>query len=174
VWQALAAKELLCEELDRAVVASAGSGAAPPVPTEEAASEDANEAAVSAKWSALPALAGASEKKMIARRDGALRALADAGAAAEYASRIEKGVGVRQECLLELETALKLDSPAELQAYRLALQVKQLKERFSSAAAGGAKTQSELLLAWCSQPGVADARDRQRCERVFKAMAKGA
>ena len=125
------------------------------------------------KWAELPALAGASEKKMIARRDGALRALADAGATALYASRIEKGADARQECLLELETALKLDSPAELQAYRLALQVKQLKERFSSAAAGGTKTPPELLLAWCSQPGVANARDRQRCERIFAAMAKG-
>ena len=68
---------------------------------------------------------------------------------------------------------LKLDSPADLQALRLALQVRQLKERFSSAATGGAKTPADLLLQWCAQPGVADARDRQRCERVFAAMAKG-
>ena len=126
-----------------------------------------------ATWSALPALPAASEKKMIARRDGALRALADAAAMADYAARIEKGAPARHECLLELEMALKLESPAELQALRLALQIKQLKDRFSSAATGGVKTPLELLLAWCAQPGVADARDRQRCERIFAAMAKG-
>ncbi len=69
--------------------------------------------------------------------------------------------------------ALKLDTPAELQAMRLALQIKQLKDRFSSAATGGVKTPLELLLGWCAQPGVADARDRQRSERMFAAMAKG-
>ena len=65
---------------------------------------------------------------------------------------------------------LKLDSPPELQAQRLALQVKQLKERFSSAATSGARTPGDLLLAWCAQPGVVDAQDRQRCERIFSAM----
>jgi hypothetical protein len=102
-----------------------------------------------------------------------MRALADAAAAAEYVARIEKGKAMRHEWLLELEMALKLDTPADLQAYRLALQVKQLKERFSSAASGGVKTPSDLLLAWCAQPGVADARDRQRCERIVAAIAKG-
>ena len=68
---------------------------------------------------------------------------------------------------------LKLDTPADLQAWRLALQVRQLKERFSSAATGGAKTPADLLVQWCAQPGVAEARDRQRSERVFAAMAKG-
>ncbi len=76
----------------------------------------------------------------------ALRALSDAGAAAEHAARIEKGKASRHEWLLELEMALKLDTPADLQAYRLALQVKQLKERFSSASSGGARTPADLLL----------------------------
>jgi hypothetical protein len=160
VWQTLAAKERLCEDLDRAIVAG-GEG------------HDASEATIQATWSALPALPAASEKKMIARRDGALQALADAAAMADYAARIEKGAPARHECLLELEMALKLETPAELQALRLALQIKQLKDRFSSAATGGVKTPLELLLVWCAQPGVADARDRQRTERIFAAMAKG-
>ena len=166
VWETLAAKERLCEEHDRRVLAAANADpvAAPADPT--------SEADVHAAWSAMPALAGASEKKMIARRDDALRALADASITASYAARIEKGAAARHELLLELEMALKLDTPAELQAHRLALQVKQLKERFSSAAAGGPRTPPELLLSWCSQPGVANARDRQRCERVFAAIAK--
>ncbi|MET0917626.1 MAG: DUF349 domain-containing protein, partial [Burkholderiales bacterium] len=161
VWQTLAAKERLCEDLDRAIVAG-GEGR-----------EATSEATMQGAWSALPALPAASEKKMIARRDGALRALADAAAMADYAARIEKGAPARHECLLELEMALKLDTPAELQAMRLALQIKQLKDRFSSAATGGVKTPLELLLGWCAQPGVADARDRQRSERIFAAMVKG-
>ncbi len=161
VWQTLEAKERLCEDLDRAVLAGAGAGDA------------VGEAEMQARWSALPSLPAASESKMAARRDGALRALSDATAAAEYAARIEKAKATRHEWLLELEMALKLDTPADLQAYRLALQVKQLKERFSSAASGGVKTPPDLLLSWCAQPGVADARDRQRCERIVAAMGKG-
>jgi hypothetical protein len=38
---------------------------------------------------------------------------------------------------------------------RLQLQVKQLKERFSSASSGGTKTPADLLLQWCAHPGVA-------------------
>jgi hypothetical protein len=161
VWQSLAAKERLCEDLDRSVLAGAGAG------------EGGSDAEMQARWSALPALPAASEAKMVARRDAALRALSDGGAAAEYLARIDKGKVTRHEWLLELEMALKLDTPADLQAYRLALQVKQLKERFSRAASGGVKTPPDLLLSWCAQPGVADARDRQRSERIVAAMGKG-
>ena len=55
---------------------------------------------------------------------------------------------------------------------RLTSQLKQLKERFSSASSGAAKAPGDLLLAWCAQPGVADARDRQRCERVVAALER--
>jgi hypothetical protein len=68
---------------------------------------------------------------------------------------------------------LKLDSPSEMQALRLALQVRQLKERFGSATTGGAKTPQDLILQWCAQPGVANAGERQRRDRVFAAIAKG-
>jgi hypothetical protein len=118
----------------------------------------------------LPAVIPGWEKKLVARRDAALRALADPAAAGAYAMRIEQGKAARHDGLLELEMLLKLDSPPELQAQRLALQVKQLKERFSSAATGGARTPGDLLLDWCSQPGVVEAQDRQRCERVFAAI----
>ena len=176
VWQALAAKERLCEERDRAVVD--GTGAAPSR-SEAAASDEAaptgapNESPVAASWAALPELPTASEQKMTARRDAALGALANASAAAQYRKRIEEGAALRREWLLELEMMLKLDSPADMQALRLALQVKQLKERFSSATTGGAKTPTDLILQWCGQPGVANAGDRQRRDRVFAAIAKG-
>jgi hypothetical protein len=161
VWQTLAAKERLCEELDRLV----GSN----IEVEAAATQASS---TTERWAALPPVVAGWEKKLLARRDAALRALADPAAAGAYATRIEQGKVSRHDGLLELEMLLKLDSPPELQAQRLALQVKQLKERFSSgsAASGGARTPGDLLVDCCSQPGVADAQDRQRCERIFAAM----
>jgi hypothetical protein len=115
----------------------------------------------------LPALPSAWEKKLLARRDAALVALSDAAAAGKYLARIGQGVAARRESLLELELLLGMDSPSELQQQRLALQVKKLKERFSSAASAGAVTAPERLVAWCAQAGVADALDRQRFERIL-------
>ena len=109
---------------------------------------------------------------MLARRDSALRALADESAAAAYLTRIERGTESRREMLFEVETLLGLECPPDLQAQRLALQVKHLRERFQGAATIGPSTAGELLLAWCAQPGVVDARDRQRCERVFSEMER--
>ena len=159
VWQTLAAKERLCEELD-SLVRSRPAAA-------EAATRSA---AAHERWTALPALSPAWEQKMIARRDAALRALSEAPAASDYLARIEHGVESRRENLLELEILLGLESPAELQAQKLALQVKQLKERFQGAGTITASVLGERLVAWCAQPGIVDARDRQRCERVFSAM----
>jgi hypothetical protein len=156
VWQTLAAKERLCDELDRAVVDGAGS-----------------ESPVVASWDALPALPASTVQKMTARRDAALSALGDSAAGEKYRRRIEEGAAARREWLLELETMLKLESPSDMQALRLALQVRQLKERFSSSSTAGAKTPADLILQWCAQPGVANATDRQRVDRVFTAIAKG-
>jgi DNA repair protein SbcC/Rad50 len=127
---------------------------------------------VNERWAALPSLPPAWEKKMVARRDAALGALSGPATATAHASRIEAGTGLRREILLELEVALGLESPAELQAQRLALQVKQLRQRFQSAATAGAGSARERLLAWCAEPGIADAGDRARCERVFSAIEK--
>ena len=157
VWQTLAAKERLCEELD-ALVRTTGNTA-----------EGTTTAAASERWAALPSLPPAWEKKMLARRDGALRALSEDAAAAAYASRIERGIESRREILLELEIALGLESPAELQAQRLALQVKQLRQRFQSAATAGAGTAGERLLAWCAEPGnCRRARPEALRTRVFR------
>ncbi len=161
VWQTLAAKERVCEELD-ALVRSGGASA--PL---EAESVEAQSAAVQERWAALPALAAAWEQKMLARRAAALGALSEEAAAAEHLARIERGAGSRREGLLELELLLGLESPPEFQPQRLALQVKQLRDRFQSARTTGAVTAGERLLAWCAQPGVADALDRQRCERIL-------
>ena len=159
VWQTLAAKERLCDELDGLVRSS-----------QDPAEAATRSAAAHERWIALPVLPAAWEQKMIARRDAALHALSAADAAGDHLVQIEQSAESRRECLLELETLLGLDSPAEFQAQRLALQVKQLRERFKSAATNSANSAALRLLAWCAQPGVADARDRQRCERVFSAM----
>jgi hypothetical protein len=160
VWQTLMAKERLCEELDARVRATGSSA------------EDTTTAAASERWLTLPSLPPAWEKKMLARRDAALRALSESAAAADYASRIDRGIESRREILLELEISLGVESPAELQAQRLALQVNQLKRRFQDAATPGAGPAGERLLAWCAEPGIADARDRDRCRRVFSAIEK--
>ena len=156
IWQTLLAKERLCEELDRAVVDGAGADAA-----------QALTASVQERWAQLPEMSAPWEKKMAARRDAGLRALADAGSAAAHAAAIGRNAEPRRELLLALELALGLESPAAFHAQRLALQVRQLKERFSSAAATAAETAGERLLAWCALPGVADPQDRQRSERIL-------
>ena len=152
------AKERLCEELD-ALTRTSGS------PGQDDAATAAPE-----HWAALPPLPSAWEKRLLARRDAALRALSDPDAAAAYAATIAQGSDARAEILLELEMSLGIDSPAELQPQRLALQVKHLRARFQSATS--ATTARDILLAWCAQPGIADARDRQRFERVLAAMGK--
>jgi hypothetical protein len=68
--------------------------------------------------------------------------------------------------------SLGLDSPPELKAQRLALQVKRLRDRFQSASAPGAHSAAERLAAWCAEPGVADAQDRERIARVFAAIER--
>ncbi|TSA12767.1 MAG: DUF349 domain-containing protein [Betaproteobacteria bacterium] len=156
VWQTLSEKERLSEELDAALRADGG-----------AATSQTDSTALLARWAALPALPPAWEKKLLARRDAALAALSDSGAAAKYLSRMEQGREARRESLLDLELLLGMESPPEVQQQRLALQVKKLKERFSSAASAGNLSAPERLVAWCALPGVADAFDRQRFERIL-------
>ncbi len=162
VWQTLAAKERLCEELDMLV--RSGTGAT------EAATGSVT--ALLLQWTELPLLPPAWEARMIARRDAALRARSEAAATGDYLTRIDDGIGSRRDCLLELEMALGLESPAEFQAHRLALKVKKLRERFTDATTASANAPGERLLAWCAQPGVADEQDRRRSERVFSGMEK--
>jgi len=163
VWETLAAKEQLCDELDALV--RSGAGAAEPAARSALALE---------QWVALPALPVAWEQKMTARRDAALRALSDAAAASDYFSRIEQGTQARAQDLLALELSLGLDSPPEFQAQRLALQVRQLKDRFKGTGtpATGAETPGEQLLALCARPGVSGAADGQRRERINSKLGK--
>ena len=161
VWQTLAAKERLCEEIDSLV--RAGPGADDPPPGAPATQE---------QWLALPALPPAWEQKMAARRDAAVQALGAPAAAGAHRARIENGNTTRSDALLELEMTLGLDSPAECQAQRLALQVRQLRDRFQSTGTASAGSPADRLVAWCAEPGVADTRDRERVARIFSAMEK--
>ncbi len=159
VWTTLAAKERLCEELDDLARIERRHGGRRAI------------AIRAGPWAALPPLPDKWEKKLVARRDAALRALSDPAATGDYLARIERGIESRRERLLELELSLGLDSPAELQKQRLALQVKQLRERFKNAAPAESETPAERLVAWCAEPGVADAADRQRCEKIFAKLS---
>ncbi len=157
VWQALLAKAQLCDELDAALMAD------PPAPPDAEA--------VRGRWAAAAALAEAWEKKMAGRRDQALGAFADEDARYDHLDRIDAGVARRRDALLELELALGLPSPAELIKERLAVQVKQLRSRFKDTAAT-AGSAGEILLEWCATPGVADARDRGRVERIIESLQR--
>jgi len=156
VWQALLAKASLCDELDAALMAE------PPAA--------ADQQSLLERWGALPALQPAWEQKLAARRDAALAAFADEDARYDHLDRIDDGVAARRDALLELELALGLPSPADLAKERLAVQVKQLRSRFKAAAGGGSA--SEILLEWCATPGVADARDRGRCEKIVESLQR--
>jgi len=156
VWRALLDKERLCEELDALVI--------------EGKSAEAD--SVRQRWDALPGLAAAWEQKLVARRDAALAAMTGEDAHFEYLERLADSAVIRRDALLELELMLHIESPPDLQPQRLAVQVKQLRDRFKRAAAG-ASAADQILLEWCGQPGVVDVRDRQRCERILATLERG-
>lgn len=154
-WQALLDKEALCSELDTLILAS-----------HDAAPDATAVQAISDRFAQLPELPAAWDKALSARLDAARRTLDDEDARYDYVERIEDGAAARQDTLLELELLLGLDSPPELQAQRVAVQVKQLRDRFKRAANDKPATGDQLLLAWCAQPGVARDGDRKRCEKI--------
>jgi len=109
---------------------------------------------------------------MGARFDAAFAALADAAVAQGYRKRLSQTASQRLEGLLALELLLGLDTPPELQAERLALQVKQLRDRFQNSVSTAAQDPGERLCDLCAQPGVFEPRDRARLQRVFAAMGR--
>ena len=154
-WQALLDKARLCEALDARAREDA-----------DAARDQAVAASVRQRWAGLAPLSDDWEKALCRRRDAALEALAgDEDARYDHLDRIDAAADARRDALLELELLLHVDSPADLHAQRMAVQVRQLRGRFKGQA-GGAPTAEALLLAWCAQPGVADERDWQRVARA--------
>jgi hypothetical protein len=107
---------------------------------------------------------------MAGRRDQTLAAFGDEDARYDHLDRIDEGVAARRDALLELELALGLPSPADLNRERLAVQVRQLRGRFKSES--GAGSAAEILLRWCTTPGVADARDRSRCQKIIESLQR--
>jgi hypothetical protein len=161
VWDTLRSKANLCESLDELVQSGV-----------EGETLSARVDAIKSGWDALPAMANAWEQKMIARRDGALKALAEPAGAAAYIARIERAAASRAEGLLELELLFGLETPADLQQQRLALQVKQLRDRFKNAVTTGADSAADRLREWCALPGITEGRDKDRLERVFGAIKR--
>ena len=161
VWKTLAAKERLCDALD--VLLRSGA---------EPSAIGTSREALLEQWAALPALPEAWERKMLARRDAALGALVDPASAGDYSQRVDRGLKPRSQYLVELELSLGLDSPADCQEQRLAIQVKQLKERFKGSTSGDTSDPGERLIAWCALPGVCSVADNERVERIFSMMGK--
>jgi Domain of Unknown Function (DUF349) len=161
VWQARLAKERLCEELDILVL-------------QEGATDAAAADRIGQRWAELAPLSPDWESRLAGRRDAALRALADDDARYDLAERIGGCAPERRDALLELELMLGIPSPADLQAQRLAVQVKELRDRFKRTTSGGAASGPDLLLKWCSLPGVAEPRDRQRCEKIIAGLERRA
>ncbi len=160
VWHALLVKEQLCAELDALVIANNA---------DLAAIESVRE-----RWAAAATIAPAIDGKLVARRDAAAQALVTLNeeyVREDYLALLDKAAAVRRDALLELELMLHLDSPAELQPQRLAVQVKQLRKHLKRGASD-AGSAGDVLLEWCAQPGVADARDRQRVERIAAALER--
>ena len=158
-WKTRFAKEQLCEELDALVMSESDP---------DAAAVDR----VRQRWSELPALSADWEIRLAERRDAALHALGDADARYDLVDRIRKCASERRDALLEIELMLGMPSPADLQKERLAVQVKELRDRFKRTAAGGAVSAADLLLKWCTLPGMAETRDRQRCEKIVGALER--
>ena len=159
--RALLDKAALCDALDALV---AGDLAGEPL----AAAVDA----LQAQWAALPGLEADWERGLDGRRQAALAALADEDARDDHRYVIEDAAPRRVDLLLEIELQLGLQSPADLQAQRRAVQVRQLRERFKGNAADGGGSAARLLVDWCLQPGTADARDRERCMEIVAALSR--
>jgi uncharacterized protein DUF349 len=152
VWQTLLAKEKLCEELD----AIAGNEAEPELAVVDSVRE---------RWAALSPLAAEWEKKLAERRDGALAVLGDVDERYHYGERIKKLAAERRDLLIELELLLGIPTPPDLQQHRLAVQVKQIRDRLKRSSSDADSAQ-QLLLRWCALPGAADARDRTRLDAI--------
>jgi hypothetical protein len=157
VWQALLAREQLCAELDARLLAGPG--------------EPLDAEAIRGRWQALPEVSAAWERRMAARRDQALAAFGDEDARYDHLDRIDNGAAARRDALLELELALGLPSPADLNKERLAVQVRQLNSRFKSATRGTGDL-AGLLLDWCATAGMAEARDRGRIEKIVESLQR--
>jgi hypothetical protein len=127
---------------------------------------------VQQRWSALTPSPSEWEKRVLARRDAALHALADEDARFDHVDRVEECAATRRDALLELELMLGIESPPDLQPQRLAVQVKHLRDRFKRTAANAAGSAELVLLDWCALPGVAEARDLKRIEHIVSRLER--
>ena len=158
VWTTLAAKEQVCEELDGLVRAG---NAAP-----DSATACAGQMGCAGCAARRMGEENARAPRWRVERTRAIpRRLPDTA----QASNVETTDAANDCSSWSLRSAST--ARPEFQQQRLALQVKQLRDRFKNEATAGANTPAERLLAWCAEPGMADAADRQRLQRIFARVA---
>lgn len=121
------------------------------------------DASLQAAWDQLPALSAEDEKAMRARFAAILSAWSDNDP--RYLAALEQNREALLSGLLRQEIVAGIDSPAELAAERLTLQVDVLKATLKS----GQKPASEQaqLLALCSLPAFTDAATVLRLEKLI-------
>jgi hypothetical protein len=153
---ALRDKLRLCQSIEAAI---AGSGDA---------SEGGDSAAWTARWDALPALAGDVERTLKGRWQAALAAFD--GDRAAYARILEQNRDTLLREVLRMEIVAGVDSGSEFARDRLKLQVEVLQ---SSLKSGQKPLEPKAqLLQLCAMPALADARTATRIEHLFRRLGK--
>lgn len=150
---ALRDKWRLCQELESFLV---GKRASMPVVCET----------MQERWNALPALSADDERVMRARFEAALAAAASAEG--KYVEMLKQNETAFAEALLRQEIIAGLESPPELAALRLKLQVEVLKASMKSGQKPAA--QRAQLVTLCALPVLADAGQQGRLEKLLDAV----
>ena len=124
-------------------------------------------AALQARWDALPRLAADDERQMQARFSAALAALQTGDAS--YATLLQHNAAELAQALLRQEIMAGVESPAELAAERLKLQVEVLQASMKSGQKPAA--QRAQLVALCALPAKADAAQQARLDALLSNSA---
>jgi hypothetical protein len=146
-YQALCEKLALCQAAEAAVVGNV----------------DPNEASWNLHWMVLPPLAGRQESMLRARFDAAINAMNLSDSL--YASMLQANNAMLRQELLRLEIIFGLESPAELSADRMKMQIEVLQNSL-----GGNKEEarSARLDILCSLPAFADEQTAMRMAELLQ------
>jgi hypothetical protein len=153
---ALRDKLRLCQAIEATIAGSGDAG------------EGSDSAAWTARWDALPALAGDVERALKGRWQAALAAFD--GDRAAYAKTLEQNRDTLLREVLRMEIVAGVDSGSEFARDRLKLQVEVLQ---SSLKSGQKPLEPKAqLLQLCAMPALADARTATRIEHLFRRLGK--
>jgi DNA repair protein SbcC/Rad50 len=154
-FEQLYKKIKLCMAVDEAILA----GAEKNIPKLEDA------------WRGGDAIPRKFESALEMRFHTALTALQSADA--QYAARLRANRTELERELLRLEIKLEIESPPELAAERLKLQVEALQASLKSGNQAGADDAIALLIKICALPALHDDASRTRIERAINRLAAG-